>query len=190
MAKPRPIRTRGNGFDDDDPYSPGNCTDCSAKDPHQRAQHHLSLLRHMDLDYLRDHLTEQYVKMRLGMGKERPDVVDDICIWAANIIEQFSHMVDVDTGAPLQWWEARQYMLDHRDAIAARAYLQAPAKYRTPSGVKVREIVIEPNSIREPGEEDVDDWPEEEQAEAIEVDPEIYSDDEANAVEQSSRELD
>ena len=164
-------RYRYGADDDENPYNTGSCADCASKDPHQRARHHLDVVRHMDLDYLRDHLTEQYVKMRLSAGKERPDVVDDICKWAANIVEQFSHMVDVDTGAPLQWWQARQYMLEHKDAMAARAYLQAPAKYRAHGSVK--EIVIQPRTMQEPGEDEGAVWPEE-QAQAVEVDPAIY----------------
>lgn len=157
------------GADDEASSSTGSCADCGAKDPQERARHHLRLVRHLDLDVLRDHLMEQYVTRRLGSGKERPDVVDDLCKWAANLIEQFSHMVDIDTGAPLQWWEARQYMGTHKDEIAARAYVHAPEKYRQQSGIQ--EIVIQPRTIREPGEEDAGDWPEEDGRARVEVDP-------------------
>lgn len=108
MAKPRSPR-RDTDLDDD--YTPWSlCPDCASKDPQIRSRHQLDLARIGGLDLVRAHLTEQYVKLR-DHGKERPDVVDSVCAWIANVMEQYSSMADEQTGAPLSWYEARQKMM-------------------------------------------------------------------------------
>src|SRR5262245_27859676 len=117
-----PYRSRYPGEEDDVDESPrGRCPHCDSRDPQIRTQHHLQILRGSSLDTRREHLTMQYVTLR-DARKQRQDQVDWICDWAANLMEQFSHMVDGATGAPLSWWEARQYMAEHKNAIASHAY--------------------------------------------------------------------
>jgi hypothetical protein len=168
-------KERSRYGEDDDSYAyTGTCGECAAPDPQSRTRHHLELVRRIDLDYLRNHLTEQYVKLR-EPTKRRPDVVDDICYWAATLMEQFSGMVEPRTGAPLSWWEARQYMAAQKESMAISAYAQAPAKYREDGTVKG--TVVQPKTTREPGEEDMDNWPDEEPIAQVDIDPELLRED-------------
>lgn len=107
--------TRGpDGEPIDDAFSAWSlCPDCAHKDPQIRSRHQLDLARLGGLDLVRAHLTEQYVKLR-DYGKERPEVVDNVCTWIANLMERYGDMADPHTGAPLSWWEARQAMTQPR----------------------------------------------------------------------------
>jgi hypothetical protein len=100
-----------------------------APDPQDSAAHHLKIVKERGLELLRVHLTEQYVTLR-DAGKKRQDSVENAMAWAATIVEQYSGMAHPETGAPMPWWQARQYMMEHRDQTAASAYAQAPERYR------------------------------------------------------------
>lgn len=89
----------------------------------------MDLARVSGLSGLRAHLTEQWVKLR-DEQHQRPDLVDDVCHWMANLIEQFSGMAHPETGAKLSWWEARRYMSTHKGQIAASARASAPERAR------------------------------------------------------------
>lgn len=114
---------------DDDPFPTERCHLCALADPHARTRHHLALVLGDNLDLLRQHLQAAYVVGR-DLSKQRPDIVDNICQWVANLITQFSHMADETTGAPLPWHEARRQMAGHTQFIAGMAYERAPEKYR------------------------------------------------------------
>lgn len=163
MASTRGDRRNTDAEADSESPSGTRCADCATSDPQHRARHHLRIVQQGGVDALRPHLTAQYVQ---NASKPRPDVVDSICAWAANLVEQFSHMVDPETGATIPWWEARQYMATHKDDIARRAYSKAPEQYRTQRGQ--REDVVPPPRMREPGEEDMGGWPDEERLEPLE----------------------
>jgi len=105
----------------------GRCHDCASPDPQHRTAHQFFLTRTGGLDELRAHLTEQYVTLR-DKGRDRPDAVNDICHWMANVMEQYSGMAHPDTGAAMPWWEARRYMGEQRDAIAQMAHDRKPEK--------------------------------------------------------------
>lgn len=122
MAKPRGLHTTDNSYG----FS-SRCPECNTADPQTRAKHQLDEARLGGLDGLRAHLTEQYVQQR-EPEHQRPDLVDDVCRWVANLIEQFSHMADPDTGHTMSWWEARAYMAAHKDQIAETARNRAPEK--------------------------------------------------------------
>ena len=109
MANPR--RPRRDTDDGDDDFTTWSlCPECASKDPQVRSRHQMDLARMDGLDLVRAHLTDQYVKLR-PPEKERPDVVDSVCHWLANLMEQYSGMVDAKTGVPLTWYEGRQHML-------------------------------------------------------------------------------
>lgn len=91
---------------DEDVTAWSRCPDCATPDPQIRSRHQMDLARLGGLDLVRSHLTEQYVKLRTH-GKERPDVVDSVCNWIANLMTLYSGQADPDTGAPLPWYEAR-----------------------------------------------------------------------------------
>src|SRR6266853_3920533 len=82
-------------------------------DPQERAREHLR--------WLRDH----------GLESFAAQVGDKALIaWAANLIEQYSGMAHPDDGHKMPWWEARQWLMDHRDQTALSAYNQAPEAYK------------------------------------------------------------
>lgn len=105
------------------------CPACNTPDPQERAQHQIGLARVGGLEEVRSHLTEQYVALRDG-EYQRPDLVNDVCAWLSNLIEQFANMADPDTGRPLSWYEARQYMSRHKESIALAACARAPERRR------------------------------------------------------------
>jgi len=110
MAKPRrPYRDTDGEPPEDDFARWTQCPDCNSRDSQIRTRHQFDLVRIGGLDLVREHLTEQFVKLR-DYGKERPDAVDSVCNWLANLMELYGNMVDHETGAPLPWYEARRRM--------------------------------------------------------------------------------
>jgi hypothetical protein len=109
----------------------GRCPSCADPDPQRRSWHHLALAKQEDLDSLRAHLTHEYVHLKEA-GKKRQEAVDGICGWIAGLMEQYSHLrlVHEQTGAELIWWQVRDYMSTHREAIAEAAYVRAPEEYQ------------------------------------------------------------
>ncbi len=157
---------RDTATDDPSPPKPFilRCDRCLSPDPQARTAHHLQLLKNYNLDTLRDHLTAQYVTEREA-GKKRQDAVDAIMLWASNLIEQYSGMADPQTGAKMPWWQARQWLMDNRDATAASAYNQAPDAYkqRHPPAGNLQPVVqritasfsVMPQGVEhEPGDDD------------------------------------
>lgn len=147
--------------DTDDPGPPKpfilRCDRCLSPDPQARTAHHLQLLKNYNLDVLRDHLVAQYVTER-DAGKKRQDVVDAIMTWATNLIQQYSGMAHPDTGAAMPWWQARQWLMDHRDATADSAYNQAPEAYKAqnPPAGNLKPVVqrVTMHLPLEPGDDD------------------------------------
>ena len=142
------------------PETFGTCPACAHADPQARSRHYLEMARRTSLDTLRWHLHEQFVRLR-DTEKQRPDVVDDICLWVSTLLEQFNNLADPDTGAPMPWWEARAYMAERKREIAVAAYQRAPVGYRTRMG-----SLLFPNNIantvqavmpRQPGEDRLED---------------------------------
>lgn len=175
---------------DDEPAAPssGPCPLCDDRDPDRRHRHYLAIAKQQDVEGLRAHLSTEYVHRREA-GKKRQDVVDSICTWVLHLIDQYSHsrLVDERTGADLTWWQVRDHMAKTKIEMAEACYQQAPEAFRKHppvyevsgfSRVEVRSLQATPR-MREPGEEEMDDWPEE-QGEAPEVDPDIYRDEEAS----------
>ncbi|SRR6266446_4072374 len=153
-------RTRRD-TDTEDPGAPKpfilRCDLCLSPNPALRTDHHVRLLKNYNLDVLRDHLVAQYVTEREA-GKKRQDAVDAIMLWATNLIEQYSGMADPQTGAKMPWWQARQWLMDNRDATAASAYTQAPDAYKQrnlPAG-NLQPVVtrVTAHLPAEPGDED------------------------------------
>jgi len=131
-------RTRRDTDTDDDQRYPqtgaqsssdSRCAACLLSDPQARTQHHFGWLKERGLDSFRDHMTLQLVTLR-EPGKRRQDTVDAIMAWASNLVEQYSGMAHPTTGHKMPWWEARQWLLDNRDATALSAYNQAPEAYK------------------------------------------------------------
>lgn len=115
---------------EDDTWTPfTGCPECKEPDPNTRSIHFLQFARGTDLDTLRAHLTEFYVHGK-DRGRERPDLVEDICSWISALITQYSHLPDPTTGQPMPWWQARAMMMQARDRLARQAYERAPEKYR------------------------------------------------------------
>jgi len=133
------------------------CAACLLSDPQARTQHHLGWLKERGLDSFRDHMTMQLVTLR-DPGKKRQDAVDAIMLWASNLIDQYSGMADPTTGAKMPWWQARQWLMDNRDATAASAYTQAPDTYKTqnpPAGNLAPAVQHVTSHLRsEPGDDD------------------------------------
>lgn len=164
---------------DEEPASRGPCPLCAERDPQRRTWHHLALAKQQDLAGLRAHLTHEYVHLREA-GKKRQDVVDSICTWVLHLMEQYSsaRLVDEHTGAPLIWWQVRDHMTQGKGAMAQACYRQASEEYQAlhhypgvPGFRKVETAAQEAGSLpgrtpREPGEEDMSDWPDEERIEA------------------------
>ena len=169
---------RYSRHDEDDWAPSGVCPECKQDDPQKRTMHHLQLARGVDVDTLRAHLMEQYVKLR-DREKQRPDLVDDICRWVGHMIEQFSGFPDDITGQAMPWWKARDAMIQSQERLAREAYARAPEVWRarkegrpipgfhrakvTPQGRWVPEgqppaIFYEApqDQMREPGEDDID----------------------------------
>lgn len=135
MTEPRRDRT-GEPLDDQRYPQTGSqasgdsrCAACLLSDPQARTQHHFGWLKERGLDSFRDHMTLQLVTLR-EPGKRRPDAVDALLLWATNLVEQYSGMAHPTTGHKMPWWEARQWLLDNRDATALSAYHQAPEAYK------------------------------------------------------------
>jgi len=133
MAVPRKHDRTGELVEDGDTTPPSRsgpkCQECLLADPQERTRHHFRLLRDSNLDGFRDHVFAQYVTLR-DVGKKRQDTVDTLVTWAANLIQQYSGMADPQTGRNLRWWEARQWLMDHRDATAASSFQQAGEKWK------------------------------------------------------------
>ncbi len=111
-----------------------HCPLCADPDPHARSAHHMKLAADVGnnengLDVLRAHLTYEWVTLR-ELEKRRPDSVDDVVAWVANLMSVYSGMADPETGAPLPWWKARKQMMQQQETIAGQAYQHAPARYR------------------------------------------------------------
>lgn len=152
MAKPR-----NSDLDTDEGTRSASgtlCPDCDNRDPHIRATHHIDMARLDGLDGLRRHLHKQYVSLR-DADTARPDVVDSICQWIANLIEQFSGMADPDTGRPWSWYEARAYMARQQHKIATDCYRRSSAQWQatsTPPSVElfVQAGVVAPRVLKHP----------------------------------------
>ena len=164
---------------DHDSWTPlDGCPTCNDPEPNVRTAHHLDLARIGGVDTVRAHLTDAWVKQR-ERDKQRPDLVDDVCRWAAGVIEQFSGFPDDATGATMPWWQARDMMMQSRQKLATEAYAKAPEQYRAraegrpvPGFHRARmttkgtfKVDSQPPAIpyddpretmREPGEDDID----------------------------------
>lgn len=124
MPKPR------TGWSDDEPpLRAVPCAACEDREPQQRMAHHLRIAKDEGLDALKAHLMDVYVYKR-ETHRQRPDSVDDICRWTAQLMEQYSGLVDPQTGADLPWWEARRQMQQAQPQMDRQMYERAPEKYR------------------------------------------------------------
>src|SRR6266478_6202247 len=130
MTEPRRDRT-GELVEDATPPSRHGpkCQQCLLADPQERTRHHFRLLRDTQLDGFRDHVFEQHVTLR-DAGKKREDTVESLVAWASNLIQQWSGMAHPVDGHAMPWWEARQYAMDNRDAIAQMAHERAGEKWK------------------------------------------------------------
>lgn len=187
MIAPQYERKPYADTDDEAPRS-GPCALCNDRDPQRRTWHHLTLVKHADLDGLRAHLTHEYVHLREA-GKQRRDVVDSICTWVQHLMYQYSWapLADEGTGATWTWWQVRDHMARTKQAMAEACYQEAPEAYRKRPPVYeatgfTRVEVGDMGStlrMRQPGEEEVDDWPPEEPVDSMDVDPELLREEEA-----------
>jgi len=85
----------------------------ASHDPQELAKYHLR--------WLKDHGLESFAAQ---VGDSA------LIVWAANLIEQYSGMAHPDDGHKMPWWEARQWLMDHRDETALSASNQAPEAYK------------------------------------------------------------
>ncbi len=99
--------------------SDARCADCLLSDPQARTRHHLRWLMEHGLTSFGDHVTAQFVTLR-DPGKKRPDSADSLIVWASNLIAQYAGMAHPDDGHPMPWWEARQWMMEHRHGADTR----------------------------------------------------------------------
>lgn len=140
----------------------GTCALCTDHDPQSRSRHQLELARHGGLDGLRHHLHAQLVQRRPA-ATGRPDVVDDILTWVGTLMTQYSGLAHPVTGAPLAWWEARQYLVAQTDAIAQAAWRRAPEGAQGQPGPLapwIRATIQQygqARPLREPGDERLED---------------------------------
>jgi len=103
--------------------------DCADADPQIRSRHQMVLAQEGGLEKVRAHLTEQWVALREEQH-QRTDLVDDVCHWLGNLMEQFSGMAHPETGATMAWWQARAYMHAAKEAIALSARARVPERVR------------------------------------------------------------
>ena len=157
MAAPLRDRT-GEPLDTTSPPSYALlCLPCTAPDPEMRTLHHLRILKGHGLDVLHDHLFEQLVTLRES-GKKREDAVEALMAWARNLVEQYQGMAHPTTGHKMPWWQARQWLMDNRDATAVSAYNQAPDAYkqRNPPAGNLQPVIarVTAHLPAEPGDDD------------------------------------
>ena len=160
MITPEP-RYRRDTDTEDATSVPEVCPGCANTEAQYRSNHHLSLAAFEGLDGLRFHLRKQYVTLR-DVDKKRPDLVDDICAWVADLMSLYGGLAHPETGAPMSWAEARHYCATQGEAMAARAFERAPTGYtwqprERDDWLKAALLKYAPVTNREPGEDRLED---------------------------------
>jgi len=102
----------------------------------------------------------QFVTLR-EPGKKRQDSADTLIVWANNLLQQYSGMAHPDDGHQMLWWEARQWMMEHRHGADPRVRNERKlvhlehkrllgARYRPPCIHGAQEDPRWPNSACDP----------------------------------------
>ena len=169
MAR-RPTRDR-YGDEDVGTLPPAQCEACNADDPQVRHTHYLSLARHMDFDTLESHLWQSACASKKFDTDKARMAIGGIMAWVKDQVLSYNEIADEYTGGKLPWWEGRkQTILALRRSTEAKAQ-EADANHTAwEQGGIARHAALMPlyvpmgTVLREPGEDEMDDAPEDSEA--------------------------